>query len=323
VGDNNHHVTLIAHDPREDAIRALAGRQAGNVSRSQLQTIGLSAGAINARLRTGALARRHPGVYALAPARHDPQARIAAAVLAGGPTALASHTSAAYLWGLLPRWTPPAEITITDGDRRPRHILTHRCRSLNHSDHSVQLGVKTTAQARTLLDLAPQLTETVRRRMVNDALRSRLLRKPALQDVLDRNPLHPGTKLLRPYAQSTTNPTNSQFEDDFLAFCAKYGLPTPEVNFPFNGRQLDAFFPEHGVIVELDGWDFHNDRHAFENDRERDADHLAHGLVTVRITKPRFAANPDREATRLQQVLAQMALMQKALLERQSGLEEG
>jgi hypothetical protein len=57
------------------------------------------------------------------------------------------------------------------------------------------------------------------------------------------------------------------------------------------------------VIVECDGWGFHNSRAAFEDDRERDADHLDHGLVTVRLTKPRFDGAPEREAARLLRIL--------------------
>ncbi|MGH2891772.1 MAG: hypothetical protein ACRDPM_00695 [Solirubrobacteraceae bacterium] len=81
------------------------------------------------------------------------------------------------------------------------------------------------------------------------------------------------------------------------------GSPSPEINYPFNGRQLDAFFPEYGVIVELDGWHFHKHREAFEHDRGRDADHLDHGLVTVRLTKTRFRDAPDHEAARLKRIL--------------------
>jgi very-short-patch-repair endonuclease len=72
-----------------------------------------------------------------------------------------------------------------------------------------------------------------------------------------------------------------------------------------NGRQVDIYFPDHNLIVELDGWDYHKDRHAFETDRERDAHQLAHGLRTLRITRDRFKGDPDREAARLQQILDQ------------------
>jgi hypothetical protein len=296
----------------ETAVRALAGRQAGNIDRRQLLGLGLGSGAIKARVRNGSFVVRHHGVYAIAPARQDPQALIAAAVLAGGPTAVASHASAAWLWDFLSHYKPPAEISLPTGDRRPRHILSHRCPSLQPRDITRQRGVPATTPARTALDLAPRLSRKQLTRLVNDQLRDGYLTLGALQDVVQRNPLHPATKLLRPFVNSPHRPTNSDFEDQFLAFCAKYGLPPPEINFPFNGRKLDAFFPEHGLIVELDGWGFHKDKEAFENDRERDADHLELGLVTMRLTKDRFDAHADREAARLHRILEGLARRRRA-----------
>jgi hypothetical protein len=269
-----------------------------------LLQLGLSNAAVAARVKAGALVTRYPGVYALAPARQDAQSLIHAAVLAGGPDAVASHASAAWLWGFLSHYERPAEISLPRGDRRPRHILTHRCPSLQARDITRQRGVPTTTPARTALDLAPRLTKKALTRLVNDQLRADgYLRTAAFEDILERNPLHRGTKLLIPFIDHPHNPTNSGFEDDFVAFTANYGLPTPEINFPFNGRKLDAFWPEYGVIVELDGWEFHKDRDAFEEDRERDTDHLDHGLVTVRITKRRLEARPDDEAARLIRIL--------------------
>jgi hypothetical protein len=303
VGDHHHHVTAISQDSREKAIRALAGRQSGNVSRAQLLGVGLSEGAIDARLRSGALARRYPGVYALAPARQDPQALIAAAVLAGGPHAVASHASAAWLWGFLPHFDPTPEITITQGDRRPRRILTHRCPSLQPRDITHQRGIPSTSPARTALDLAPRLTSKQRRRWVNDGRLNGYLRLDALQDVLQRNRYHPGTKLLTSFADSNPgNPTRSPFEDDFRAFVARYDLPTPQINVHVNGREVDAFFPEANLIVECDGWEFHKDQDAFKDDRERDTENLKHGLTTMRLTKDRLELTPGYEAERLMEI---------------------
>jgi hypothetical protein len=285
------------------AIWERARRQHGNVTRRQLLELGLSKGGIDKRLSNGSLVTRYHGVYALAPPRVDPQARIAAAVLAGGPTAVASHATAAYLWGFVPRYELPPEISLTTGDRRPRSILTHRCPSLKPRDVTHQQGVPTTTRARTALDLAPSLSHKQLTRVVNDARRDGHLRLDALNEIITRNPLHPGTKLLRPFVETTHNPTNSGFEDDFLAFTEKYGLPTPLINAIVNGRQVDAYFPDHGLIVECDGWEFHKDRAAFEDDRERDAHQLAHGIGTVRITKKRLIGSPDREARRLQEIL--------------------
>ena len=263
----------------------------------------MSRGWIQHELRIGTLLIRSHGIYCQAPARADPQALIAAAVLAAGPTAVASHASAAFLWGLLPRFERPIEVSLPTGDRRPRHILAHRCPSLQPRDITRQRGVPTTTPARTTLDLAPRLSRKELTRLVNDHLRSGYLKRPALQDVIERNRLHPGAKLLKPFADDTSNPTESPFEDAFKAFVKKYGLPTPVYNHPYNGRRLDAFWPEYGVIVELDGWDFHRQRDAFEDDRERDADHLDHDLATVRITQRRFENQPTIEAARLKRML--------------------
>jgi hypothetical protein len=277
VGANGRHTDKIAHDPVEAAVRGLAGRQSGNVTRRQLLSLGLGTGAIKARLSNGSLVTRYHGVYALAPARQDAQARIAAAVLAGGPGAVASHATAAFLWGFVPRYQPPPEITLTQGDRRPRHILTHRCRSLQPRDVTRQHAIPTTTRPRTALDLAPTLTKTQLTRLVNNARLDGHLRPDALHDILTRNPLHPGAKLLTPFLDSPGNPTKSEFEDAFLAFTTRYHLPTPLINTKVNG---------------------------YEVDRERDAHHLMHGTPTVRLTRERLEHQSDREAARLQTILS-------------------
>jgi hypothetical protein len=274
----------------------------GNLSRHQLVDLGLGLGAIKARVRNGTLIACYPGVYAIAPARTDPPSLIAAAVLAGGPTAVASHSSAAHLWGFRAHWDPPPEISLPTGDRRPRHILTHRCPSLAPRDVTHQRGVPTTTRARTLLDLAPQLTKKQLTRLVNDERRERRIRLDALQDIVDRNPLHPGAKLLRPFLQDPRNPTDSTFEDDFLAFVKQYGLPMPQTNIWLHGRKVDVFYPEAKLIVELDGRGFHSSRDAFRDDRERDTENLKHGLTTMRITTDRLELTSGYEADRLMEI---------------------
>ena len=86
-------------------------------------------------------------------------------------------------------------------------------------------------------------------------------------------------------------PTRSEFEDAFLRFAARYGLPTPEVNQRVAGHEADALFRKHRLIVEpaptakpLVGYEFHKGRGAFESDRDRDADTLDAGHATVRPT---------------------------------------
>jgi hypothetical protein len=290
----------------EAEVMDLARRQHGHVARWQLLGLGVSQGLIAGRLASCAWVAIHKGVYCIGPRRDDPVSRAAAAVLACGSGAVLSHASAASLWGFLPRWSFPLEVTAERRRERPG-ITAHRCPSLQPRDITRQRGVPATTPARTALDIAPRLSDKQLTRLVNNQRHDGNLRPAALQDIVQRNPRHPGARLLSPFAHDHSNPTDSPFEDDFKGFVARYGLPQPVYNFPYNGRRLDVFFPEHGVIVELDGWDYHRDRDAFESDRERDADHLDHGHVTIRITKERLENQPDYEAARLHRILSQEA----------------
>jgi very-short-patch-repair endonuclease len=193
---------------------------------------------------------------------------------------------------------------VTAKNRRERPgLTTHRCSSLKPGDITRQHGVPTTTPARTALDLAPRLTHKQLTRLVNDARLSGYLKLASLEELLTRSPLHPGTKLLRPFVEHPTNPTRSRFEDAFPAFAKKYGLPKFEQNAWVNGREVDVLFRKQGVIVELDSRGYHMDEEAFEGDRERDAENLKHGLVTVRMTEGRFVQTPAREAARLLEIL--------------------
>ena len=84
-------------------------------------------------------------------------------------------------------------------------------------------------------------------------------------------------------------------------------MPAPVTNTRLLGFEVDALFPEHRLIVELDGAEFHLDRYAFESDRDRDAELLAAGYVTVRITWERLKLQPAREAERLRRILRNRA----------------
>jgi very-short-patch-repair endonuclease len=303
VTDSEGNSANIRHDPE---IVELARRQHGHVARRQLLDIGVSQGLIAGRLKSGAWVAVHSGVYCIGPRRADPVSRAAAAVLACGEGAALSHASAASLWGFLPRWTFPLEV-IAQGQRERPGITAHRCPSLTRSDVRWHWGLRVTSPARTVLDLAPRLTRKQLTRLVNDARLDGHLKLASLEDVLARNPRHHGTKLLRPFVDHPTNPTRSPFEDDFRVFAEKYGLPEYETNVIVNGREVDVLFRRQGVIVELDGREFHMDEEAFEDDRERDTEYLRLGLLTVRITTKRMNGTPAAEAARLLEILEHRA----------------
>jgi very-short-patch-repair endonuclease len=166
-------------------------------------------------------------------------------------------------------------------------------------------GVAVTTPARTLLDSAPRLSDKALTRTVNDAFLSRYLHDAALAEIVDRHPRHHGARRLRRFVAPSTGPTRSQLEDEFLNFCQRYQLPQPEMNVLVAGYLVDALFRAEGLIVELDGYEFHSGHASFERDRNRDADTLLAGLPTVRITWARMTSSAPREADRLAAILEQ------------------
>lgn len=297
---SNSGLTGESPQPLDAAIASLAARQHGNVRREQLIALGCNDEAIAHRVRTGRLHRVHRGVYAVGRPPITPLEHAAAAVLACGPGAALTHASALALWDL-GRWPRRHHVTVTKGDPRPKGIIVHRSRALHRRDLTTQRGIRVTSPARTLLDNAPSLTNAQLPRAVNDARRAGLCRPAALSDVLARNPTHPGAKRLQPFADTSSPLTASTFEDRFVALCRNHDLPTPQCNAIVCGYEVDALFAAEKLIVELDSWEFHRDRASFVNDRNRDADTLAAGYATVRITWER---RDDTEAKRLARILA-------------------
>ena len=283
----------------------MAHRQRGYVARQQLLALGLGPDAIQYRVKVGRLIVEYAGVYAVGHRPLLPIDRAAGAVLACGRHAVLSHGSAVSLWGWDKHWTTPFEV-ITTTHRRRNGIRVHRSTALSSRDVTTHYGIRVTSPARTTLDTSPRYTDKRLTRLLNDARRSNYLNLGDLYELLQRCPRHPGASRLRALLVTAPHrPTRSEFEDAFLTFARRFGLPTPLTNVGIGRREIDVFYPDERLIVELDGWDFHGSRAAFESDRERDADHLLLGIATVRITWERLIYAPEKEARRLHAILQQ------------------
>ena len=284
------------------AIIEVAARQNGNITRRQLLDLGLTDDAIRHRLRTGRLYRVHPGVYSVGRPALTPHELASAAVLACGQGAALSHGSAMVLWNYWRHWEMPLEVTLV-GDRRPKRIRVHRSTTLRRHDVTKQLGIRVTTPARTIFDISPRQNDKAFKRTVSNALHSLWLTEGQLADAVAWHPRLPAAKRVARLIGLPGTPTRSGWEDDFPAFCQQHGLPAPVVGAPLFGYVVDALFVRERVIVELGSKEFHLDPIAFETDRERDAEMLVHGLVTVRVTWERIEDRPDREAQRLGAIL--------------------
>ncbi|HEX3804286.1 MAG TPA: type IV toxin-antitoxin system AbiEi family antitoxin domain-containing protein [Solirubrobacteraceae bacterium] len=265
-------------------VHRFAERQGGHVTRAQLYASGLAPRTVADWIARGRLIRVYRGVYAVGHLQSNPVNAAHAALLAGGERSALSGACALVLWGIWKQWPKHHEIVIAS-DRRPSGLIVHQSKTLLGCDIKRVQGLRVTSPARTLLDMAPRLTPKQLARAVNDLRLRKLLTLDDLADLIARNPTHRGVTLLRPHLElAQPEPTRSSLEDDFLPLLRKHGLPTPRINVHVAGHRVDAYFPDHNLIVELDGWGSHGTKGAFVGDRRQDADILAkEGIPTVRF----------------------------------------
>lgn len=114
----------------------------------------------------------------------------------------------------------------------------------------------------------------------------------ALRDALDRWSL--GDK-----------PVDSDLEALMAEILATFGLPSAEFHAHVGGYEVDFWITDSNVVIECDGWSSHGaDHEQFEFDRVRDADLLAKGVITLRVTWRQMVRGPRSVARRIEATLA-------------------
>ena len=273
-------------------IARLAARQQGVVTTRQLAAAGIGPNALAHRVATGRLARLHRGVYRVGPVT-APYGREMAAVLATGG-ALSHHTAAA-LWGFRPPHDGDPHVTVQGKDARARRGLrVHRSASLNAAVH---LGLPLTTAARTLHDLAPLLSQAELDRAVEEAL----IRGLATPDELTTRPA------LRRATIEEPQITRSEAERRLRRLIKAARLPRAVTNVRVAGWEVDAFWPAHRLVVEVDGFAYHGNRAAFERDRRKDAALVAAGYRVIRITWRQLVDEPHVVVALLARLLPPLA----------------
>lgn len=285
----------------------MARRQHGVVSIRQLRNrLGFSYDAVRWLVAAGRLHRLYRGVFAVGHTDLSLHGHCLAAVLACGPGALLSHYSASWLWGLAS--TSPVPVHVTTPRQRAGRlpIRIHRSRTLAAADSALEENIPVTSVARTLLDQAALVDGRRLRRLLRRAEERRIFDLAAVHDALARNRGHRGRKPLTLALEIYEPPpfTRSEFEARFYEAVLAEGLPTPRVNFNVAGMEVDLFWPEHRLAVELDFFETHGTRASFEEDRLRRERLLLEGIEVVNVTGPRFAREPDVALARLRRLLA-------------------
>jgi very-short-patch-repair endonuclease len=210
---------------------------------------------------------------------------------------------------MLPAPDDPALVDITVPGRKPRHrpgIRVHHAPSLDRGDVRRRHGLPLTAPDRTLLDLAATVGAQTLERAAANAEAARLTSRRSSLAHLARNRGRPGSAALRRVFERTGGPslTRSEAERRLLALIRAADLPPPQINSRIAGLEVDFRWPEHRLVVEVDGYAFHSHRRAFERDRARDAALAAEGYTVIRITWRQLTDAPSAVTARIAAALA-------------------
>jgi very-short-patch-repair endonuclease len=311
-------------------IAIIAAKQFGALARWQLLQAGLTPREIQRRVEGGRLHEIHRGVYLTGHATPAPYAREMAALLACGegasvkvragkpilihtatPAAVLSHRSAASLWNLIP-YPAPGDVCVTSPHGRGATrtgIEVHRA-TVSPRDIRRRHGMPLTSPPRTILDLAatlasreeeasadplePQPLDELERIGAEAHFRRRAT-DAELRDQLARNPNRPGVRALRTVLDLPGGPrrTRSPGERALLRLLRRREITGYETNADVAGHEVDFLWRELRFAVEVDGWDAHSGRIAFERDRLKVAVLNANGISVMPVTGRQIRRDPE------------------------------
>jgi very-short-patch-repair endonuclease len=285
-----------AHGPGERAAAWVAEQQLQLITSDQLRHCGVSKDVVAARIRQGMMHRVHIGVYRVGTRLVLPNAPELAAALACGDRAFVRRRSAAAVFGLAEPWTGEPEILVVGRNCRPAGIDVARVPALGPLDWGAQDGIPITSPALTLVDFAAVATGEQLERAIAEAYALKLVSEPELREALARHRYRTGVRALRAELDRAGGPlwTASRAERELKALLRKAELPMPKTGVLIAGFPADFCWPELRLIVEVDGYQFHGHRYAFERDRRRDQAHKMALYEVIRFSWRNLVDEPYR-----------------------------
>jgi hypothetical protein len=293
--------------------QAIAKRQHGVLTRTQLLEEGLTAQAITTRLATGYLEVLHPRVYGVRGTPDSWAKRVTAAFLWGGPGAVMSHRTAAALYELDGTDRSVLEITLPGGRTR-KGIVCHRFPS-GPKPRTRQLDtVKVTWLDRTLLDLCAVVRPPRAGLALDDALRKRMTTLERLWAELDATGGlgRKGSAVFRQLLglrDDRDGSMESRLETATKRLLATPPLPvvTPQFRI-FDGKsyvaRLDFAYPHALLGVEAHSFRWHADLERWKRDQARDNKLKLLGWAVLHYTWDEVHFDRDRVINEIRRMLA-------------------
>lgn len=294
-----------------ERVAAVAEKQQAAISQSQLLGAGLTGDDIRRWLLAGRILRTGTRmVFRMPGAERTWRQSLWIALLAGPKGTVASHLSAAALWGLVP---PPDVPHVTVPRRtsgRFQGAVIHYS-ALDSADRCRFQRVPTTRLARTIVDCARMLDQSALNRLVDAAIGRGLCRYGQIRAAHRRaGPVRGGDRLrdaLAPYAGGAR--PQSEKEAHILRLFHTWGLPAPETQYVIRderGRfvaRVDFAWVPWRFGLEYDGDEFHSPR------RWRHDDHRQGSVERLRWRIERADRGDLRpSATRVRALLTDVLL---------------
>jgi hypothetical protein len=267
---------------------------AGVITLTSLMGIGFSHNEVRGLVAHGDLRRLHRGVYADGRAPLKGEAYFKAALLAVGAGAWLRANTAAMAWGLSPVSVARIEVTLVAAST-PRHPGL-RVKRVVHPPHPSEIkirnGLRVSSIPRLLIEVAAAggSADDVHT-LAEAAARKGLLDSADLDATLDRHAGRSGAARVNAVcAAYLPHPgRKSKLEQSFDRWLAVHPeIPEPQRNIYLGPWEIDCYWPDHQLALELDGREFHIAAQDFERDRLKDAWLQLNGNRILRVTWRRW-----------------------------------
>jgi very-short-patch-repair endonuclease len=265
---------------------------------------------VHGRVTTGRLIRKHRGVYAVGHTAPAPLADETAALLACGEHAVLSHQTAARLWKLAPAQDTDIHVTVRGRHGpQPVGVGVHRTTHLSRGEVRIVERLPITSPLRTLLDLSAVVDLRTLERAVEEAMIQKLTSERQLRGALAGANGRKGLANLRALLDRQREPglLRSKAERRMRELIRLAQLPNPRTNVPMHGVEADFYWPDLGVVIEVQSQKFHLTRAALERDTRKAAKLTAAGLTVSYVTWTQMEHEPFAVVARTAQLLARAA----------------
>jgi hypothetical protein len=275
----------------------------GVIGQSEARQLGATEGLVRAKLAMGEWEEVHRSVYRDAASAKTDHQRLRAACVLTAPVGVASHRSAAWLWGMRDRPPGTPELTVPHGchhGERTKGVVVHRSRDLDRSSVRQWEGLPVTTPLRTLVDLGALVTPQQLADAVDRALAKQLITIPRLLDEVNRlgRRGRRGAGALRQLLKDRGFigvPHPSVLESKALRIFGRYRLPIPECELvvgPDGEYRLDFAYPAIKLAIEVDGYVWHfSPAHKERDETRRNAITLSGWTILV-YSWPRITQDP-------------------------------